>query len=76
MNFNKINTYILLWNIVIIKLPYEYIIEADIEKLWMDNNKQFSEEQAISYVKQILKGMQDLHQCYIMHQDKKHSLTQ
>ncbi|CAD8061015.1 unnamed protein product [Paramecium primaurelia] len=53
---------------------YSYIVmeyQGDIEKYWLDQNKHFSEEQAIVYVKQILKGMQDLQKSYVMHRDIK-----
>ncbi|CAK73118.1 unnamed protein product (macronuclear) [Paramecium tetraurelia] len=49
----------------------EYCNQGDIEKLWLDKNKHFSEQEAIVYVKQMLKGMQDLQKCYVMHRDIK-----
>ncbi|CAD8151741.1 unnamed protein product [Paramecium octaurelia] len=49
----------------------EYCNQGDIEKLWLDKHKHFSEQEAIAYVKQMLKGMQDLQKCYVMHRDIK-----
>ncbi|CAD8081157.1 unnamed protein product [Paramecium sonneborni] len=49
----------------------EYCNQGDIEKLWLDNNKHFSEAQTIFYVKQILRGIQDLQKCQVMHRDIK-----
>ncbi|CAD8067335.1 unnamed protein product [Paramecium primaurelia] len=49
----------------------EYCNQGDIEKPWLEQNKHFTEEQAIIYVKQILRGIQDLQKCQIMHRDIK-----
>ncbi|CAD8185194.1 unnamed protein product [Paramecium pentaurelia] len=53
------------------KQNMKQVNKGDIEKHWLDQNKHFSEEQAIVYVKQILKGMQDLQKSYVMHRDIK-----
>lgn len=46
-------------------------LEGDFDGLWENNGCQFPEDDALSYLKQMLNGMKALHACNVIHRDLK-----